>query len=115
MMWPFHRQDINRNSRELNGLDADIGRFRACKAGFLDPAVFVPGREVTVIGQVEARAERQIGEYRYDMPQLRAETLLLWPERPAIEDIHIHQEPFFGTWPWIPVPVVVYPGPRRPR
>lgn len=96
-------------------LDADIGRFRACKAGFLDPAVFIPGREVTVTGQIEARAQRQIGEYRYDMPQLRAETLFLWPERPAIEDIHIHQEPFFGTWPWIPVPVVVYPGPRRPR
>ncbi|MBK8068010.1 MAG: Slp/YeaY family lipoprotein [Rhodanobacteraceae bacterium] len=96
-------------------LDADIGRFRACKSGFLDPAVFVPGREVTVTGRVEARAQRQIGEYSYDMPQLRVDTLFLWPERPAIEDIRIHQDPFLGIWPWLPGPVIVYPGPRRQR
>lgn len=87
-------------------LDADIGRFRACKAGFLDPAVFIGGREVTVIGTIEAQVERQIGEYNYRMPQIRVETLFLWPPRPDIERIEIYSDPFpfFGVYPWWPGP-----------
>ncbi|HWS27233.1 MAG TPA: Slp family lipoprotein [Xanthomonadales bacterium] len=87
-------------------LDADIGRFRACKSGFLDPAVFISGREVTVIGAIEAQVERQIGEYNYRMPQVRVETLFLWPPRLDIERIEIYSDPFpyFGVYPWWPGP-----------
>jgi outer membrane lipoprotein len=95
-------------------LDADIGRFRACKSGFLDPAVFISGREVTVTGDVESTVERQIGEYHYRMPQIRVDTLLLWPERPDIGQVRIHADPFYGFYPWWPAPpVVMYPWPRR--
>ena len=94
------------SSARPRDLDADIGRFRACKAGFLDPAVFISGREVTVIGAIEAQVERQIGEYNYRMPQVRVETLFLWPPRPDIERIEIHSDPFpfFGVYPWWPGP-----------
>lgn len=87
-------------------VDADIGRFRACKAGFFDPAVFVSGREVTVTGSVEAQVDRQIGEYTYKMPQVRVDTLFLWPQRPDIERIEIYNDPFpfFGVYPWWPGP-----------
>lgn len=87
-------------------LDAEIGRFRACKTGFLDPAVFISGREVTITGSVESQVERQIGEYTYRMPQVRVETLFLWPERLDIERIEIYNDPFpfFGVYPWWPGP-----------
>jgi outer membrane lipoprotein len=95
-------------------LDADIGRFRACKPGFLDPAVFVGEREITVTGAVEAQVERQIGEYTYRMPQVRVDTLFLWPERPDYDYIYLHSDGFFGYYPWWPAaPTVIYPRPRR--
>ncbi|GMU45011.1 MAG: Slp family lipoprotein [Xanthomonadales bacterium] len=90
-------------------VDADIGRFRACQPGFVDPAVFVGGREVTVTGQVEAQVEEQIGEYRYRMPQVRIGTLFLWPERQPMTRVHLLHDPyFFGPWPWSAVPVPIY-------
>jgi outer membrane lipoprotein len=95
-------------------LDADIGRFRACKPGFLDPAVFISGREVTVIGAIGSEVERRIGEYTYRMPQLLVETLFLWPERPEVDYIYLHSDGFFGYYPWWPMPPgVVYRAPRR--
>ncbi|MGE4070229.1 MAG: Slp family lipoprotein [Lysobacterales bacterium] len=95
-------------------LDADIGRFRACKSGFLDPAVFISGREITVTGRVDGVVSRQIGDYSYQMPRVSVDALLLWPERPDIEQIRIHSDPFFGPW-WGPAPVVMYPWPRVRR
>jgi outer membrane lipoprotein len=95
-------------------LDADIGRFRACKSGFLDPAVFISGREVTITGRVDGEVSRQIGDYSYRMPKVSVDALLLWPERPEIDQIRIHSDPFFGPW-WGPAPVVMYPWPRVRR
>jgi outer membrane lipoprotein len=96
-------------------LDADIGRFRACRPGFLDPAVFVSGREITVTGAVEAEVERQIGEYTYRMPQVQVDTLFLWPERPEYDYIYLHSDGFFGYYPWWPAaPMVIHPRPRKP-
>lgn len=95
-------------------LDADIGRFRACKPGFLDPAIFISGREVTVIGTIASEVERQIGEYTYRMPQMRVETLFLWPERADVDIVYLHSDAMFGYYPWWPMPPrVVYRPPRR--
>jgi len=96
-------------------LDADIGRFRACKSGFLDPAVFISGREVTIVGEIDQQVEQQIGEYRYRMAQVRVTTLFLWPQRPDIENIRIHASPLFGPYGWWPVPVIHYPTRRNHR
>ena len=40
---------LNLRARPLHVDDSD-GRFLACVAGFLDPAVYAPGRMVTVVG-----------------------------------------------------------------
>jgi len=96
-------------------LDADIGRFRACKSGFLDPAIFISGREVTVIGEVDQQVEQQIGEYLYRMAQVQVSTLFLWPEREDLQHIRIHSSPLFGPYGWWPVPVIQYPTRRHPR
>ncbi len=46
------------------------GEFMACIAGFYDPAVYEPGRMLTLVGSV-IRAER-------DYVQVAAETVYLW-------------------------------------
>jgi outer membrane lipoprotein len=103
--------DSNARPRDL---DADIGRFRACKSGFLDPAVFIDGREVTVVGAVQAQVESQIGEYSYRMPQLQVETLFLWPPRADVDHIYLRSDGFFGYYPWWPAaPMIIHRGPRR--
>ncbi|RXR00910.1 Slp family lipoprotein [Pseudoxanthomonas composti] len=84
--------------------DATDGRFIACRAGFYDPAVFAPGREVTFIGRVEGVENTKIGEYDYRLPRMQADVVYLWPE---IQDVQVrpypYPDPFWGPrWggPW---------------
>lgn len=92
--------------------DEQLGRFLACKAGFLDPAVFTVGRELTLTGVVGESRSVYIGEYAYRMPEVAIATLFLWPERPP--PMHgLHPAPaYFGPWgwdPWAPPRVIVLP------
>lgn len=63
------------------------GRFLACRTGFYDPEVFLPGREVTIAGRVEGYETRRIGEYDYRYPRLAADVVYLWPERRDVDVI----------------------------
>lgn len=116
-------------SRELTGWarprnrDASEGRFVACRAGFYDPEVFTPGREVTVVGRVTGLTERPVGDYAYAMPEVAAEVIYLWPERPDYDEIYVHYPPWFDVWPyrygWYgpyyrPYPIVKPPPSREP-
>ena len=60
---------------------ASGGRFLVLHPGFLDPAVFAPGRRVTVAGEVVAPRERRLGEAVYRYPTLAERHLYLWPVR----------------------------------
>lgn len=60
-------------------VNRSTGRFLACRAGFYDPEIFLPGREVTVTGQVTGYEVRRIGEYDYHYPRLAADVIFLWP------------------------------------
>lgn len=64
--------------------DRSSGRFLACRGGFYDPEVFLPGREVTISGRVDGYEMRKIGDYDYRYPRLAADVIFLWPERPSI-------------------------------
>ena len=74
--------------------DQSSGRFLACRAGFYDPEVFLPGREITITGQVDGHEDRKVGEYDYRYPRLAADVVFLWPER---RDVHVivERSPFF--------------------
>jgi outer membrane lipoprotein len=61
--------------------DASPGRFLACAPGFFDPAVYQPGREVTVVGALHGTTAGKVGEYEYTFPRVDAATVYLWPER----------------------------------
>ena len=57
------------------------GRFLARMSGFLDPAVYAPGRELTVSGWLGSTTIRNVGEYPYRFPLVNVEEHYLWPLR----------------------------------
>lgn len=81
--------------------DHTAGRFIACNPGFHDPEVFVKGREVTVIGQLQQIDSRKVGEYDYRYPVLAAQFLTMWPERPDVI-IRDYYDPFYQPGYWGP-------------
>ena len=77
--------------------DASNGRFVACRAGFYDPAVFEPGRDVTFIGRIDGYQTTKIGEYDYPLPKIAADVVYLWPVQREVEVV-----PAYPYGPWGP-------------
>jgi outer membrane lipoprotein len=90
---------LDRQGRPLQ-TDTSAGRFMACAPGFFDPAVYRFGREVTVVGTVEAPRSGKIGDYTYHYPRIAAEIVYLWPERyERYWDDYYYPDPFwFPYW-----------------
>lgn len=108
-------QPLDTRARPRAG-DEEIGRFRACKPGFLDPAVFMQGRQVTVTGRIDGTETRQLGEYSYQMPRVAIDELMLWPEPAEVDSIYLRHDPFFWSHPWWPSPrVIIIPHRARPE
>lgn len=76
--------------------DQSDGRFIACRAGFYDPEVFLPGREITITGRVTGFENRKVGDYDYRYPSVQAEVIYLWPERKDV-DVVVERYP---AWWW---------------
>lgn len=92
-----------------NETDRAYGRFLACSPGFIDPAIFAPGREVTVVGRVVGRAPRTLGGFAYEVPKLDADGIHLWPKRVPFDPRCVdpwHRSPWYGPGWW---------GPRHPH
>lgn len=83
--------------------DESQGRFTARVDGFLDPAVYSTGREVTVAGAVEGSATRPIGEYPYTYVVVKADNVKLWEARAERRPARYHDpfyDPFYDPfWP----------------
>lgn len=98
-------RELNRSARPTGG-DTGMGRFIACKEGFLDPAEFSQGREVTVTGRLAGVASGTIGEFEYRFPRVEARSVYLWPERREYDDRRYYRpypfiyDPFY--WPYYP-------------
>lgn len=75
--------------------DDSPGRFIACAPGFFDPAVYQPGREVTVVGALNGTAQGRVGDYEYTYPRVDAAAVHLWRERPP-EDVRPVWWPMIG-------------------
>lgn len=90
-------RDLGDTARPNRADDTSSGRFLACRAGFYDPAIFAPEREVTVTGRVSGFEPRRIGEYEYVYPRVAADVVYLWPERTA-EDYYYHADPFWPSY-----------------
>ena len=72
--------------------DATWGRFIACRAGFYDPALFEPNREVTFTGHIDGYEDRMVAGQTYKFPRVAAGTVYLWPPRV--------QPARYSSWPW---------------
>jgi outer membrane lipoprotein len=94
--------------------DQTLGRFIACRAGFLDPEVFARGRELTLTGTVEALEQRNVGEFSYQYPIVRAGFITMWPERQEviIQDYDMFYSPWYWNYPYYGYP---YPYHNRPQ
>lgn len=97
--------DSNGRPRET---DQTGGRFLARVAGFLDPAIYAKGRDVTVAGVLAAPVERTIGEYPYAFPVVKSQQLQLWPLA-VPQPPPRYYDPFWAD-PWYPWG---YPFPYR--
>jgi outer membrane lipoprotein len=89
-------RDLGDSARPRRAQDESAGRFLACRAGFYDPAIFTPEREVTVTGAIAAYDTRRIGEYDYRYPRVAADVIYLWPERR--DDEVYYASPFWPTY-----------------
>lgn len=59
------------------------GRFLLSTTEFLDPAIYRPGRQVTVLGSVSGQEIRPLQERLYSYPVIELSEIYLWPERAA--------------------------------
>jgi len=78
--------------------DAAFGRFIATVKGFVDPAVYAPGRELSVNGIVTGSENRKIGEYDYLYPVVSVDSHHLWHIRVRYEDDDYWWDPWYGPW-----------------
>lgn len=109
-------RELDRSHRPVES-DRALGRFRACHDGFLDPEIFAPGREVTVIGRLQGFESGSVGDYEYRFPRLETRSVYLWPERVELDNRYY--DPYFGpAWRYHAWPYWPYAGPywigRRP-
>lgn len=74
------------------------GRFIACAPGFYDPAVYVKGRELTVVGTLNETIAGKIGGYDYRYPHVQVEQLYLWHERPEAYPSPPYYGPFYDPF-----------------
>ena len=62
--------------------DRTEGRFMALCEGYLDPAVYSKGRQVTLSGRFLGTRTDMVGEITYVYPLLACLEVYLWPSMP---------------------------------
>jgi outer membrane lipoprotein len=72
-----HRLDAKQKPVSSN---ESPGRFIVQQPSFLDPAIYRPGRKITVAGTVRGHQIHPLGETTYDYPLIENRELYLWPE-----------------------------------
>lgn len=98
------RQRLRENGRPLAGGKSD-GRFVARFDRFLDPVVYEAGRMLTVVGRIDGKTNRDIGEYDYQFPVVAVEGSFLWeiaePVAPApYPPPWYYYDPWYHPWPY---------------
>jgi outer membrane lipoprotein len=73
--------------------DQSPGRVLLHSPEFLDPAVYAPGRRITIVGDVTGVEERKIGEVPYRYPVITADRIRLWPKDVVVG-------PAYYPYPW---------------
>lgn len=98
---------LDRRSRPLPS-DTSAGRFRIRMPGFIDPAIYAPGRQVTALGTFTGIEQGKVGEQTYAFPILETESVHLWPEVKDPPE-RFDCDPFFHS-PFMMRPIIVVPA-----
>lgn len=77
--------------------DKSSGRFIVQTPGFLDPAIYTQGRQITVLGEVVGKEVHPLGGIEYIYPVILAKEIQLW-ERAEVG------YPIYPSWYWGPYP-----------
>lgn len=83
--------------------DHSQGRFIIRYPGFLDPAIYKPGREISVIGTIAGARVQPVGELQYTYPVVESKQLHLWERRAK------YRRPAYWDYPIMPFPYSSYP------
>ena len=78
--------------------DTTLGRFIANLKGFIDPAVYAPGRELSVSGAITGTENRKVGEYDYLYPVVSVDSHHLWRVQIKYDDDDYWWDPWYGPW-----------------
>lgn len=70
-------RELRRDGRP-GGEDSSPGRFIAEVDGFLDPAIFAIGRDITVFGPVTGELRGELGSRTYSYPVVQIQEYQLW-------------------------------------
>ena len=85
-------------------VDESPGRFLAVHNGYLDVAIYEPGREVTVAGQIQGVRVLPLGEIEYTYPVIDVEEIHLWEPRKETAEYpygyypHWYYSPHWWYW-----------------
>ena len=102
---------LDESGRPLD-TDRNFGRFIACSKEFYDPAVYLPKREVSIVGTVASTVDGKVGERDYRFPKLKSEDIYLWPE--VRRYYRPYYDPFYDPfWNFYPYRYGYYPFSRR--
>lgn len=74
------QQPLNSNLRPVKP-GASAGRFLAGFTGFKDPAIYAPGRLITIVGTVKGSQARPLGKMDYSYPVIGVVEDYLWAAR----------------------------------
>lgn len=91
-------RELSRDGEPQVG-DQSPGRFIAIIPAFIDPAIYAPGRRLTVRGILQAPLVRPLGDMQYTYPQLAVQAYYLWPEwQQDRRSDPFHYSPFYTPW-----------------
>jgi outer membrane lipoprotein len=83
-------------------LDKSAGRFLVRYFGFLDPAIFKQGREVTIAGEVMGKEVLPLGTIQYAYPVIQAKEIHLWEQQQEYRPLYYapgyYYEPSIFLW-----------------
>ena len=83
-------------------LDKSAGRFLVRYLGFLDPAIYKQGREITAAGEVVGIEVLPLGTIQYVYPLIQAKEIHLWERRQEYGPLYYspwyYYEPSLFLW-----------------
>ncbi len=79
------------------------GRFIASFDRFIDPVVYEAGHRLTVLGKIEGKVRRPIGDYEYLFPVVTVQGSHLWQPEPEPRRTY-YPQPWWYYDPWYPFP-----------